>query len=75
MASMGYTCYGRVGMSTGLARDCVAKGGFGVLYDEPETSKFLAAVERLKRKRLRAAHNARQVKQRLRSQLRKLRSS
>jgi hypothetical protein len=45
-----------------------------VVYDEPETSKFIAAVQRLKQRRARAARQVREAKQRLRNRLRKLRS-
>jgi hypothetical protein len=57
------------------ARAGAMKGCLVVLYDEPHTIRFLAAIERLKKKQLKAVRNLRLVKQRLRSQLRKLRSS
>jgi hypothetical protein len=44
-----------------------------MLFGEPETSRFLAAVERLKRQRRRKARQTRQAKQRLRATLRKMR--
>jgi hypothetical protein len=44
-----------------------------VLYGEPETSRFLAAVQRIKKKQRRKAEQTRQAKQRVRSVLRKMR--
>jgi hypothetical protein len=44
-----------------------------MLYGEPETSRFLAAVQRLKRQQRRKVRLTRQAKQRVRSALRKLR--
>jgi hypothetical protein len=44
-----------------------------MLYAEPETSRFLAAVQRLKRLQRRKLRLTRQAKQRVRSALRKLR--
>jgi hypothetical protein len=46
-----------------------------MLYGEPETSRFLAAVQRLKRQRSRKARQTRQAKQRARDVLRKNRGS
>ena len=44
-----------------------------MLYGEPETARFLAAVERLKRQRRRKNRETRLAKQRLRTALRKMR--
>jgi hypothetical protein len=50
-----------------------AKGVFAMLYGEPETARFLAAVQRLKRQRRRKNRETRLAKQRLRMALRKMR--
>jgi hypothetical protein len=44
-----------------------------MLYGEPETSRFLAAVERLKKQQRLKQRQTRLAKQRVRSVLRKLR--
>ncbi len=44
-----------------------------MIYGEPETTRFLAAVERLKRQQRRKAQKTRQAKQRVRAALRKMR--
>jgi hypothetical protein len=44
-----------------------------VLYGEPETSRFLAAVQRIKKQQRRKEQQTRQAKQRVRSVLRKMR--
>ena len=44
-----------------------------MIYGEPETSRFLAAVQRLKRHRHRQQQQARQARKRLRAALRRLR--
>jgi hypothetical protein len=44
-----------------------------MIYGEPETSRFLAAVERLKQAKRRRERQTRQAKQRIRARLRKLR--
>ena len=44
-----------------------------MLYGEPETPRFLAAVQRLKRQQLRKARQTRLAKQRVRAVLRKMR--
>ena len=44
-----------------------------MIYGEPETSRFLAAVQRLKRQQRRKERQTRQAKQRLRAVLRKMR--
>jgi hypothetical protein len=44
-----------------------------MLYGEPETSRFLAAVERLKQAKRRKERQTRQARQRVRATLRKLR--
>jgi hypothetical protein len=45
-----------------------------MIYGEPETSRFLAAVQRLKRQQRRKERQTRQAKQRVRLTLRKLRA-
>lgn len=45
-----------------------------MLYDEPQFSKFLAAVLRIKRRRERIAKQNKMTRQKLRSVLRKMRS-
>jgi hypothetical protein len=44
-----------------------------MLYGEPETARFLAAVQRLKRQRRRKNRETRLAKQRVRTVLRKMR--
>ncbi|HYV35218.1 MAG TPA: hypothetical protein VE988_05910 [Gemmataceae bacterium] len=44
-----------------------------MIYGEPETPKFLAALERLKQAKERKQRQTRQAKQRLRATLRKVR--
>jgi hypothetical protein len=44
-----------------------------VIYGEPETARFLAAVQRLKQQRLRKEQRTRRAKQRVRAALRKMR--
>jgi hypothetical protein len=44
-----------------------------MIYGEPETSRFLAAVQRLKRQQRRKERQTRLAKQRVRSVLRKMR--
>jgi hypothetical protein len=44
-----------------------------MIYGEPETGRFLAAVERLKRAQRRRVRQTRQARQRVRAALRKLR--
>ncbi len=44
-----------------------------MIYGEPETSRFLAAVRRLKRRQRRQERQTRMAKQRVRSALRKMR--
>jgi hypothetical protein len=51
----------------------IAKGAAAVLFGEPETTRFLAAVQRLKRQRRRKERQTRQAKQRVRETLRKMR--
>jgi hypothetical protein len=46
-----------------------------MLYGEPETSRFLAAVQRLKRQSRAKARQTRLAKQRVREALRKRRDS
>jgi hypothetical protein len=51
----------------------IAKGGLAVLFGEPDTSRFLAAVQRLKRQQRKRERQTRQAKQRVRAALRKIR--
>jgi hypothetical protein len=44
-----------------------------MIYGEPETSRFLAALQRLKRQQQRKERQTRLAKQRVRSVLRKMR--
>ena len=44
-----------------------------MLYGEPETSRFLAAVQRFKKQQRRKQMQTRQAKQRVRAVLRKMR--
>jgi len=44
-----------------------------MIYGEPETTRFLAAVERLKQAKQRRVRQTRQAKQRVRATLRKTR--
>ena len=44
-----------------------------MIYGEPETSRFLAAVQRLKKQQRRKERQTRQAKQRVRLALRKMR--
>jgi len=44
-----------------------------MIYGEPETTRFLAAVERLKQAKQRRVRRTRQAKQRVRATLRKTR--
>lgn len=46
-----------------------------MLYGEPESTQFLAAVQRLKRQRRRKDRQTRLAKQRVRTVLRKMRGS
>ena len=45
-----------------------------MIYGEPETSRFLAAVQRLKREQRKRERLTRQAKQRVRQALRKMRT-
>jgi hypothetical protein len=45
-----------------------------VIYGEPETSRFLAAVQRIKRRQRRKERQTRLAKQRVREALRKMRA-
>jgi hypothetical protein len=49
------------------------KGAVAVIYGEPETLRFLAAVQRLKRLQRKQTQMTRQAKQRVRVALRKKR--
>jgi hypothetical protein len=44
-----------------------------MIYGEPETARFLAAVQRLKRRQRRRERQTRLAKQRVRAALRKIR--
>jgi hypothetical protein len=44
-----------------------------VIYGEPDTTRFLAAVRRLKRQQQKRERQTRQAKQRVRAALRKMR--
>jgi hypothetical protein len=46
-----------------------------MIYDEPETLRFLEAVQRLKREQRRKERQTRLAKQRVRAALRKMRVS
>lgn len=62
-------------MNGGLAqgRKHQGKGAIAVIYGEPETSRFLAAVARMKEQRRRKERQTRLAKQRVRNVLRKMR--
>jgi hypothetical protein len=49
------------------------KGALAVIYGEPDTTRFLAAVRRLKRQQRKREQQTRQAKQRVRAALRKIR--
>jgi hypothetical protein len=49
------------------------KGGLAMIYGEPETPRFLAALQRLKRQQRKKERQTRQAKQRVRAALRKMR--
>jgi hypothetical protein len=51
----------------------IAKGAVAMIYGEPETPRFLAALQRLKRAQRKKARQTRQAKQRVRATLRKMR--
>jgi hypothetical protein len=51
----------------------VPKGEIAMIYGEPETIRFLAAVQRLKRLQQRRERRTKLAKQRVRAALRKLR--
>jgi hypothetical protein len=51
----------------------IPKGVIAMIYGEPETSRFLAAVQRLKRQQQKRERQTRQAKQRIRAVLRKIR--
>jgi hypothetical protein len=54
-------------------RRAILKGALAVLYGEPDTSRFLAAVQRLKKRQRKREQLTRQAKQRVRAALRKMR--
>ena len=51
----------------------IAKGAGAVIFGEPETARFLAAVQRLKRLQRKRERQTRLAKQRVRAALRKMR--
>src|ERR1700691_2862000 len=55
------------------SRRALPKGDLAVIYGEPDTSRFLAAVQRLKKQQRRRERQSRQAKQRVRAALRKMR--
>ena len=69
--------------STGWSRPCGGfrgpvdhgKGVIAMIYGEPETPRFLAAVQRLKRLQRRKVRQTRLAKQRARAVLRKMRDA
>jgi hypothetical protein len=64
---------GRAPCPTWTNPAAVAKGGAAVIYGEPETSRFLAALQRLKREQRHKEKQTRRAKQRVRAALRKMR--
>jgi hypothetical protein len=54
-------------------RCAVLKGVLAVIYGEPDTSRFLAALQRLKKQQRKREQQTRQAKQRVRAALRKMR--
>jgi hypothetical protein len=54
-------------------RRAIWKGVLAVIYGEPDTSRFLAAVQRLKKQQRKRERMTRQAKQRVRAALRKMR--
>jgi hypothetical protein len=63
----------QVGPREGCPETTIGKGA-EMVYSEPETARFLAAVQRLKRQQRRKEKMTREAKQKLRSVLRKLRA-
>jgi hypothetical protein len=55
------------------ARKPIAEGATEVLFREPETARFLAAVQRMKQQQRRKEQQTRLAKQRVRAVLRKIR--
>jgi hypothetical protein len=51
----------------------IRKGVIAVIYGEPETPRFLAALQRLKRQQRKKVRQTRLAKQRVRAALRKMR--
>lgn len=54
-------------------RRTLSKGALAMIYGEPETLRFLAAVQRMKRDQRRKERQTRLAKQRVRAVLRKMR--
>jgi hypothetical protein len=59
----------------GLKRLKLPKGAFAMIYGEPETPRFLAALQRLKKQQRKKVRQTRLAKQRVRAALRKIRPS
>ena len=57
-----------------LSRRLLPKGVLAVIYGEPDTSRFLAAVQRLKKQQRKRERLTREAKQRVRAALRKMRA-
>jgi hypothetical protein len=57
------------------SRAGVPKGAVAMIYGEPETPRFLAALQRLKRQQRKKERQTRLAKQRVRVALRKMRPS
>jgi hypothetical protein len=57
----------------GRRSSTITKGAPAVLFGEPETSRFLAVIQRIKRQYRKKERQTRQAKQRVRSALRKIR--
>ena len=74
-----YLAFGPVALTVAVAPAfpdrTLAKGVIAMLFGEPETARFLAAVQRLKRQRRRKTRETRLAKQRVRAVLRKMRDS
>jgi hypothetical protein len=51
----------------------IAKGAIAMIYGEPETFRFLAALQRLKLQQRKKERLTRQAKQRVRAVVRKMR--
>jgi hypothetical protein len=56
-----------------MSQAAVAKGAVAMIYGEPETLRFLVALQRLKRLQRKKERQTRLAKQRIRAVLRKMR--